>query len=66
MPRPKGSKNKVTPISKDPIVVPLVKEPETIIVPRGTICQCGHDQDLHYGGEKGNCNRMNCRCLYFQ
>lgn len=28
-------------------------------------CKCGHDQEMHYGGEKGHCNRMNCECLQF-
>lgn len=29
-------------------------------------CSCGHDQELHYGGEKGHCNRMNCSCLEYK
>lgn len=73
MSRPKGSTNK-----KKPFVVP----PKTIIVdnpvenvdnnvPRGdfecrTVCVCGHEQELHYGGNKGNCNRMNCPCLEYK
>ncbi len=69
MGRPIGSKNKKTPIvvppKKKEITVNTVDKPVDN-VPRGTFCKCGHEQENHYGGEKGHCNRMNCECLQFQ
>ena len=71
--RPKGSKNKldIEPAKTEPFnyfpektVKPVDNSVDN--VPRGAFCQCGHDRELHYGGEKGHCNRMNCSCLEYK
>ncbi len=39
------------------------------IVPRETFqaCkECGHSNQMHYGGIKGHCNTPNCPCLEFK
>jgi hypothetical protein len=42
----------------------IKKSPE--IVPRETFCGCGHDKELHYGGDKGHCNAQGCYCMEFK
>lgn len=73
MARPKGSKNKLEtePAKTEPFNYFPEKTVKTVDnpvdnVPRGTFCKCGHDQELHYGGEKGHCNRINCTCLEYK
>jgi len=36
------------------------------IVPRGKLCKCGHEKELHYEGLKGHCNRNGCSCLEYE
>lgn len=69
MSRPKGSKNKKKEVEakKTPEPKPVVKIVDKVVdnVPRG-ICECTHVKEVHYGGEKGHCNTMNCRCSEFR
>jgi hypothetical protein len=78
MSRPKGStnKNKVKEVVKveDKQVEDVKQSP--VYVPKpdmGNIrplsdnrCNCSHEKETHYGGEKGHCNKTGCACLEFK
>lgn len=73
MGRPKGSKNKkvkvghvkVVPtkiVIADKLVEGENPEPEKITTDTVLCKLCGHDDSLHYGGEKLQCNTQGCQC----